>query len=100
MATNFTRTTRTHSLADDTFTVVETTIEGVAIRTPGDPILYRELGLVEAEAPTLLWVPATYGDTPEPGDTVTWNGLGYTVRHVDPLAPDGVVIQARVVIAR
>lgn len=78
----------------------ESTIEGVAIRVRGERHRYQELGLVEAKAPTLLFVPATYGDTPEPGDTVEWESETYTVRDVDPLAPDGVTIQARVIVEK
>ncbi len=100
MATNLTRKTKTHDRATDTFTTTETTIPGVAMRVRGDPAAYRTLELVESEAPTLLWVPQTYGQTPRPGDLLTWNSLEYTVAEVFPLAPDGVTIHARIIIRR
>lgn len=84
----------------DTATVTETEITGVALRVRGEPKRYAELGLVESQAPTLFFVPTTYGDTPEPGDAVEWLNDTYIVRDVDPLAPDGVTISARVIIAK
>ena len=48
--------------------------------------------------PTLIFVPTTYGDTVEPGDTVVWANDTYTVRDVEPASPDGVTILARVII--
>lgn len=100
MATNLTRSTKTHTRSTDIFTVTETTIAGVAMQVRGDAIRYRDLGLIEAEAPTLMWVPDTYGDTPQPGDTLTWNSLGYTVADVYRLAPDGVTISTRLIVQR
>ena len=102
MAITFTRATRTYTAADDTSTVAETTITGSAIQVRGDPKRYVALGLVLSEMPTLFFSPTTYGETPAPGDTVTWptGGSTWTVRDVDPIAPDGVTIAARVVIAK
>jgi len=100
MATTFTRETVTETRSDATISVSESTIVGVAVRTTGNAIKYRELGLIESEAPTLLFVPDTYGETPQPGDTVIWNSLEYTAADVDPLAPDGVTIEAKVIIKR
>ena len=100
MSVTFTRATKTEVRGTGVITVSTTTVVGVAIQTRGNPIRYRELGLVEAEAPTLLWVPDTYGETPQPGDTVTWNSLSYTVADVNRLAPDGVTITAKVIIKR
>lgn len=101
--TTFTRSTKTHNRATDTFTVTETTIEGKAMKVSGNPTRYRELGLIESAAPTLLFAPTTYGDRIEPGDTVTWppsGGLVYTARDCFHLEPDGVVIQTRVIVDR
>lgn len=95
----FTRNTQSaYDPETDTSSTSETTITGVAIRVPGDPKRYAALGLVESDAPTLQFVPTTYGNTPEPGDTVTWANETYTVRDVEPVAPDGVTILARVII--
>ncbi len=98
----FTRATRTYTATDDTSTVAETTITGSAIQVRGDPRRYTALGLVLSEMPTLFFSPTTYGSTPAPGDTVTWptGGSTWTVKDVDPIAPDGVLIAARVVIGR
>lgn len=95
-----TRRTNTYDASADTMTTTETTIDGAAIRVRGNPLRYRDLDLKESEAPTLLFVPETYGDTPRPGDTIDWNDITYTVRDVEPLAPDGVTIQARMVVSR
>ena len=77
------------------------TVSGPAMQVSGDPDVYRDLSLVEAEAPTLFWAPNTYGDAaPGLGWTVTWANTVYTVRSVQVLAPDGVVITARLVIGK
>ena len=99
--TTFTRTTQgSYDPETDTATPSSTTIEGLALRVKGDPARYRQLGLVESEAPTLMFVPTTYGDRPEPGDRVTWESEVYSVRAVDPVAPDGVTIAARIIIEK
>jgi hypothetical protein len=96
----FTRTTQTHDPETGQMTPVETSIAGTGVRVKGDPIRYQQLGLVESEAPTLLFVPTTYGETPAPGDTVTWASTLYTARDVQPVAPDGVTIFAKIVVVR
>lgn len=102
MAITFTRSTRTYTPTTDVSTVAETTITGSAIQVRGDPRRYAALGLVLSEMPTLFFSPTTYGDTPAPGDTVVWpdSGHTWTVKDVDPIAPDGVLIAARIVIGR
>lgn len=75
-------------------------VTGYAIRVKGDPETYRSLGLVEHEAPTLLFAPDTYGELPALGATVAFGGETYTVEDVDPVAPDGTAIIARVVVQR
>jgi hypothetical protein len=101
MAVTFTRTLPgVYSPATDTWTApTVTTITGNAIAVRGDPTRYRALGLVLTEAPTLFFAPTTYGETPAPGDTVTWTSIVYTVRDVAPIAPDGVTIAARVIVS-
>ena len=83
-------------------TVVETTVVGNAMQVRGDPLRYQALGLSLTENLTLLFTPTTYGQRPEPSDEVTWptNGTVYHVEDVDPVAPDGVMILARIVIGR
>lgn len=96
----FTRVTNTYDSATDTVTPVTTTMTGSGIRVGGNPITYQQLSLRESEAPTILWTPTTYGDTPAPGDTVTIGSTTYTVRDVYPIAPDFVTICARIVVSR
>jgi len=100
MAVTFTRTTRSYSGTTDTPTTQTTTLPGTAIRVRGDPHRYSALGLVESKAPTLLWIPTTYGDTPEPGDEVVWRSETYTARDVEVVAPDGVTIAAKVIVEK
>lgn len=91
----------TYTPATDTWsTPVTTTVAGAAMRVRGNPLTYQALELVQTEAPTLLFAPATYGATPAPGMTVTWDGVVYTVRSVEPIAPSGDTILARVVVAK
>lgn len=100
MSVTFTRTTQAENLATGVLTPTVTTISGNAIRVRGLPQTYRALGLIDSEAPTLLFDATTYGDRPAPGDTVVWEGLTWVVRDVNPVAPDGVAIISRVVITR
>lgn len=89
----------TYDPATDTYSsAVTTTVEGQAIHTRGNPETYRELSLVESEAPTLLFVPTAYGELPDLGYTVTWANTVYTVKALQPLMPDGTTIMARIVI--
>lgn len=74
------------------------TVAGYAVQVKGKPETYQALGLVESKNPTLLFVPTTYGEVPAVGWTVTWSSTSFTVRDVDPLAPDGTVISAKVVV--
>jgi hypothetical protein len=91
----------THAPTTGTFTTPTTsTVTGSAVRVRGDAQRYTELQLVEAEAPTLLFAPDTYGDLPELESVVTWGGVDYTVRDINPVAPDGNAILARIIVAR
>lgn len=99
----FTRATPgIYSATADTRTDASTqTVTGVAVRVRGEPSRYRALSLVESEAPTLLFKPtALYAAAPDVGDSVSWAGDTYLVRDVDPVAPDGVLVVARVIVAR
>ena len=73
------------------------TVAGQAVRVAGDPKIYEQLGLVEENAPTLLLVPTTFGDSITLGATVTWGSTVYTIRQASPIAPDGNNIAWRVV---
>jgi len=102
LSTTFTFSTPgTYDPETDTHTTpTTTTITGSAIQVRGDPEVYKALSLIESEAPTILWVPTTYGQAPEPGYTVTWSNTEYTARNVRTIQPDGVPIMSYVVIAR
>ena len=102
MATTFTRKAQTYNAETGVMTTTESTVTGAAVRVRGDPHTYTALGLSLSENPTLLFTPTTYGGVPEPGDEVTWpaSGTVYHVKDVNPTAPDGVVIVARVVIGK
>lgn len=82
-----------------------TTISGNAVKVRGDPQTYARLNLVLSQHPTLLFTPNEYeqldftDDFVKPGDTVQWNGVTFTVRDVNTIAPDGVVIAARIVVS-
>jgi hypothetical protein len=91
----------TYDAATDTFTTPTTaTVAGQAVAIKGDPERYLGLGLVLQNAITLLFAPTTYGSIPLPGYSVTWNSTVYTAREVEPIAPDGSTIAARVVCAK
>lgn len=80
-----------------------TTIIGSAIQVSGDPQRYAALGLVLSTSPTLFFTPTAYNlraFTPDfvvPGDIVTWNDTDFTVKDVKPIAPDGIVVAARII---
>jgi hypothetical protein len=102
VAITFTRTSQgAYDPETDLATPSTSTVTGVAVRGRGDPDRYAALGLVESTAPTLVFIPTTYGELPAPGDTTTWPATGgsdYTVRDVTPFSPDGVAIGAFVII--
>lgn len=100
MPVTFTRVTKTHNRATDQMTSATSTIEGVAIKVRGNPERYKALGLVEAEAPTLLFFPRVYGERIKPGDTIVFRNQKFTARDCEHLEPDGVVINTRVIVER
>ncbi len=107
MGVTLTRVTQTYDAATDATTSATTTITGSAVRVRPRSIFeweqYKALSLIESDAPTLLFTPDTYGDEPKVGDTVVWPETGgetYTVKAVNPIAPDGVLIAARIVVAK
>lgn len=106
MSVVFTRTNPgTYDAATDTYTTpTNTTVSGSAIGVRGKPDRYKALGLALEKMPTLFFTPSDYGlqaytsDFVQPGDTCVWNGTTFTVKDVDPIAPDGVVIAARIIV--
>ncbi len=99
-AVTFSKQVRTVDPLTGQSTVAETTVVGVATRVAGQPRQYEQLKLIETDAVTLLFVPTTYGESPEVGMEVTWGGVVYTVQAVQPLEPDGTDILAKVVVSR
>lgn len=77
-----------------------TTVTGYAMRVRGRPDRYDRLTLIESQAPTLLFVPSTYGELPPLDAECTWGGKSMVVADVDPLEPDGTAILARVIVKR
>lgn len=98
-AVTFTRVTRTYTASTDTSTISTSTVAGYAVRIPGNPKVYEALKLIPETAPTLLFAPSTYDGLPDVGDTVSWDSTTYTVRSVQPIAPDGNNLLARVVVS-
>lgn len=91
---------RTYDPAADTFgSVYHQRVVGLAISVKGNRERYRELELVEDRALTLLFRPTTFGEKPPLGSCVTWAGEEYNVNAVEPVAPDGNSIIARVVVS-
>jgi hypothetical protein len=105
-ALTFTRVTQAHDETTDVVTPTVTTVTGNAIVVSGRPQRYAALGLVLSTMPTLFFSPTNYNqrafttESIQPGDSVEFNGAKYSVKDVEYLAPDGVVIAARVVIAK
>lgn len=105
-ALTFTRTTpgTTDPLTETTTGAAVTTITGEGIVVRGDPQRYRALELSLSTAPTILFAPTVYAlrayttDFVQPGDTTVLNGVAMTVRDVSPIAPDGMVIAARIIL--
>ena len=100
VAVTFTKATRTHDPLTGRSTVADSTVAGSAMRVVGRPKVYESLKLVESQAPTLLFAASTYGEKPDIGMTVSWESQTFTVKDVNPVAPDGNAIISRVVIAR
>lgn len=80
-----------------------TTVTGSAmkIKTSVDEVKRFEEGkLIGTEMITLFFVPNNYGEVPENGSTVVWEGSTWTQASRSTLAPDGVVIAARLLMVR
>jgi hypothetical protein len=108
MAVTFTRNSSgTYTASTGTWSGASTSsVTGSAIQVRGKELRYRELGLSLAHNHTLLFTPSAYplrANTDEfvmPGDTVSWTGNTYVVKDVDPVAPDGYVIVARIIVGQ
>ena len=100
VAVTFTKETRVPDPLTGHSTVTSSTIVGYAIRVVGRPKVYEALKLVESQAPTLLFAASTFGEKPDIGMTVEWGSETFTVKDVNPVAPDGNAIICRVVVAK
>lgn len=77
-----------------------TTITGRAVQTEGDPDRFSALGLVLTDPVTLLVAGIGFTDAagasvafePALGAAFDWVGKRYTVRDLNPTAPDGSAI--------
>ena len=78
--------------------VATTSVSGYAIEDVGSRA-YESGTLIESATRTLLFVPTTYGDLPEEGAVATWAGERVAAERVEPIAPDGVPIGARVAVS-
>lgn len=97
----------THDATTATWTSpTSTTLAGTAfLKAHGNPQRYAALGLNVQTMPTLVFVPDDYELAAYstsfilPGDTLVWQSVTYTVRDVDPVAPDGIVILAYLIVS-
>lgn len=77
-----------------------TTVSGYAIEHGGDPKEYERLGLIQSEAPRLLFAPDTYGEEPPLSASCTWGGGTCIARSVKRIGPDGTAIMSYVIVSR
>jgi hypothetical protein len=63
-----------------------------AVQIEGDPDRFQALKLILSNPVTLLIAAKDASITPAPGMAMIWAGTKYTVRDVEPLAPDGNAI--------
>lgn len=99
----FTRTVETYDPATDTSVPVVSTStgSGIRVRARGTDIMRLQApGLVVVDPVTLLVAGQGLAFDPLPGDTFAWGQFTYSVRFVDPVAPDGTSILLRVVGSR
>lgn len=66
--------------------------QGFAVQIEGDPDRFNSLSLVLKDPVTLLVAASGLSTVPKPGLPITWAGLTYTIKDVNPTAPDGVAI--------
>lgn len=83
-----------------------TTIDGEAIEVRGRADEYEAAGLTLSQGTTLFFTPSSYGlqaHTPDfvlPGDTIDWNGVTFTAKGINTIAPDGIVVAGRIVVVK
>lgn len=67
-------------------------VAGHGLQLPGNQERYRDLQLVSFMAITLLFAASTYGEKPAIGSTFDFMGSTWTVKAIDPFAPDGTPV--------
>lgn len=88
-----TNTGATYDPATDTWSGgTSTPITGKAVQTKGNVDRFAALNLILINPVTLLLAAKNLAITPMPGMVFTWAGKNYTIKDVDPVAPDGVPI--------
>lgn len=84
-----------------TFTLGELSIAGTAMQDVGGYRSYLAQGLITENNEVVFFVPATAGQCPKEGYTLVGFGDGdLMTTKVFPIAPNGVVIAARVAVSR
>lgn len=76
------------------------TVTGHAMEVDGDPDLYKDLGLLASENPTLLFTPDTVGVMPDLGASVVWGPDTFAVKGRKRLAMNGTPTAAFIVVGR
>lgn len=77
-----------------------TSVTGKAIKSRSSYKRHEALKLVITATLTLFFVPDTINTLPTHKMTVEWAGENWTVEDVDPVAPDGIAIAARIIIGK
>lgn len=65
---------------------------GKAVQVPDNPMRFQALSLTTQDAITLIIAASGLGITPVPGDVFGWNGLFYTAKDCEAVAPDGTPV--------
>lgn len=77
-----------------------TTVAGAAVGLEANMREYERLSLVPSDSRTLLWAPATFGETPLLDSQVVWGGATYTLRSFNPFGADGTSILFTAVVSK
>lgn len=93
----FARGKQTYNDSDSSLSGTEVSASSYAIRTKGNPVRLAALNLKLVQPVTLL-VAAFYlaAFVPLPDDKMTFGGVVYTIKDIDPVAPDGAAIVYRI----
>lgn len=89
------------TVAPEAEEVLESLAEGLkgwAVELPGSAEEYSALGLTEADAVTLFFVPDLIGYIPDLSSTAAWAGRTRTVQQIFAVRPDGTAVAARLIL--